>query len=479
MRMSGPSSVFSRAAAGPAAVSLALHRRRRALAMGAYSFQMGTGAGSGAASGAATGASIGSAVPIVGTAIGAVVGAVVGAIAGAIGKKDPEDANFQQAIQIYNTQGQQGVLNIPNKYLVLAGLFDLKSIHTNIPIYKKYGRMGEQRFVTDLCNLLYNAGQSGQIVPTDTIVGIKQRIVDPWIASWGYGPMADPNAGMIDTIILGMTAEYLMGGQGLWLDVNGNPTFRNLPNFTLPKATATPAPAPTVAPTVAPTPSGGITRLVTTSPSPLPAPPVSLAPAPTAVPALPSVPAQAAPIPMPNSRAGATITYQSGGSLVTPFGTFAFSGVPETSGSGYYMLLNGAQNGSGVMLQWTGSQVIAQDAFGRTFTWDATGQRWQLIQQATAPGTIVGPVSAPPTATPSGGTAVGISQPLVPVSVPGGGINYAPAPGAAPTAPSSPVTAGLSSVPNWAWILAIVGVGFAIAMPQTAGVPKSRARMTR
>src|SRR5215471_9927922 len=125
-------------------------RRRRALAgYGAVGIQTGVGAGAGAAQGASTGATVGSVIPVVGTAVGAVVGAVVGAIAGAIGKKDPEDANFQQAEAIYQAQGQQGILNIGNKYLVLAGLFDLhpNQIKGNIPIYKKYGRMGEQHFV--------------------------------------------------------------------------------------------------------------------------------------------------------------------------------------------------------------------------------------------------------------------------------------------------------------------------------------------
>lgn len=212
----------------------------------------GQGAGTGAEKGTLTGASIGSKVlPGIGTVVGAAVGAIVGAIAGSIGKADPESANFNQAIAIYAAQGQNGVLNIPNLYLVLAGLFDLSSIHTNIPIYKKYGRMGEQRFVTDMCNLIYQAGQSGQITGSDTPLTVMARIVQPWIDSWGYGPMADPNAAMINTVILGMVAQYLMGGQGLWLDVNGNPTFANLPTFHLAASAASAAPpAQSAAPTV-------------------------------------------------------------------------------------------------------------------------------------------------------------------------------------------------------------------------------------
>lgn len=397
-------------------------------AFGAQQFQMGTGAGSGAAAGAASGASIGSAVPVIGTAIGAVVGAVIGAIAGSIGKKDPEDADFQQAIAIYNSQGLQGVLNISNKYLVLAGLFDLRSIHTNIPIYKKYGRMGEQRFVTDLCNLLYSAGQAGKIAPTDTVIAVKQRIVDPWIDSFGYGPMADPNAKMIDTIILGMTAEYLMGGQGLWLDVKGNPTFKNLPNFALPAAaTATP---PVSVPIYAPQPTGAVTPVLTSST------PVSAA----------------QPVPQVSS-----VAIPGGFNLV---GTA--NGMPAYQGA------------DGRFYSWNGTQMLPLTGTLTTSSGNAVPIQNGVTAPA-APGQSIGPQYAQL----DPGTLQAIQSMLAQGATPQQTYQAAVSSGVPPAAAANAVQAagtgaGLPSWMGWAGVgLGVIMLGFALARPSGG---KSRAR---
>lgn len=192
-----------------------------------------TALGASAASAVGAGAAAGSVVPIIGTAIGAIVGLLASGVLNH--RVDPEVANFNQAIALHNSN-PTSVLNIANKYLVLAGLFDLEpgQIKGNIPIYKKYGRMGEQKFTTDLMNLIYNAGQSGKITANDTPTTVFNRIVQPWIDSWGYGPMTDANADMITKILLGMTAEYLMGGQGQWSAVGGQFPFTSVPHFTLP-----------------------------------------------------------------------------------------------------------------------------------------------------------------------------------------------------------------------------------------------------
>lgn len=190
--------------------------------------------------GAAAGAAAGSVVPIIGTAIGAIVGLVA---SGALNKKkDPEDANFQQASQMY-LQNPLSVLNIADKYLVLAGLFDLTSsqIKGNIPIYKKYGRMGEQRFVTDMMTLIHDAAAQGKITPQDTPETVMTRIVQPWIDSWGYGQMVDSNAGMINMILMGMIAEYASDQQTSWLAVGGDYPFGNLPKLIVPGATTAPS----------------------------------------------------------------------------------------------------------------------------------------------------------------------------------------------------------------------------------------------
>jgi hypothetical protein len=222
---------------------------------------------SGVSRGYTVGAAIGQvAIPIPG--IGAAVGALVGAVAGwadaAFNRKDAEDVNFQQAMAMSQQNGPESVLNIGNKYLVLAGLFDLtpNQIKGNIPIYKKYGHMGEQRFVTDMMNLVYSAAQSGQIGPNDTAQSVFSRIVQPWINSFGFGPMSDSNSEMITYILMGMLAEYFVGLQTRWHAIGGDYPFGGLPPFSLPQAalpqgpTSSPTPSPVYQP-AAPTQSSG------------------------------------------------------------------------------------------------------------------------------------------------------------------------------------------------------------------------------
>lgn len=191
-----------------------------------------SGAASSAAKGASAGATIGSVVPLLGTAIGAIGGAIGGAMASLLSsRKDPENANFDQAVAMWQAN-RLSVLNIANKYLVLAGLFDL-NIKTNIPIYKRYGHMGEQKFVTDMMTLIYNAAQAGKITPSDTPQTIMVNVVQPWIDSWGFGPMADPHGDLINLILMGMIADYVAGNQTSWKAIGGQYPFASLPPFKL------------------------------------------------------------------------------------------------------------------------------------------------------------------------------------------------------------------------------------------------------
>lgn len=193
-----------------------------------------TGIAIGAGSAIGLGAAAGSVVPIIGTAIGAIVGLIASGVLSS--KKDPENFNFDQAVAMWQAN-RLSVLNIGNKYLVLAGLFDL-NIKTNIPIYKRYGRMGEQKFVTDMMTLVYNAAQSGKITASDTPQTIMVNVVQPWIDSWGFGPMADPHADLINLILMGMIADYVAGNQTSWKAVGGDYPFASLPPFKLPGNTA-------------------------------------------------------------------------------------------------------------------------------------------------------------------------------------------------------------------------------------------------
>lgn len=231
--------------------STLLQEGKTGISAGSTAATISTTIGSGIASAVGAGAAAGSFVPVIGTAIGVIVGLVASGVFSH--RVDPEVGNFNNAMALY-AQNPQAIYNIADKYLVLAGLFDLEpgQIKGNIPIYKKYGRMGEQRFTQDMVNLIYNAAQAGQITGNDTPESVFARIVQPWINDFGFGVMQDRNADMINEILVGMIAEYVTGlWRNRWFARSGDMPNWQIPTFGLPSA-ATPA---AVAPTASATPS--------------------------------------------------------------------------------------------------------------------------------------------------------------------------------------------------------------------------------
>ncbi len=238
-----------------------------------------TSIGAGVASAIGAGAAAGSVVPIIGTAIGAIVGLVASGVFNR--KVDPEVGNFNNAMALAKAQGPAAVLNIQDKYLVLAGLFDLHpdQIKGNIPIYKKYGRMGEQKFVTDMCNLIQQAANQGIITANDTVQSVYDKVVAPWINGFGFGAMQDSNSDLITYLLLGLIGEYVSGQyKTRWYAVGGQFAFGNLAPFTLPSASAA----------VAPTQSGTPTPVTSVTAPAQPAVQPAVQPAQTSAVAIPS-----------------------------------------------------------------------------------------------------------------------------------------------------------------------------------------------
>lgn len=226
-----------------------------------------TAIGTGVASAIGAGAAAGSFIPIIGTAIGAIVGLIASGVFNH--RVDPEVGNFNNAMALVRQSGPQAVFNIADKYLVLAGLFDLLpgQIKGNIPIYKKYGRMGEQKFVQDMMNRIYAAGQSGAIGPNDTPQSVMAKVVQPWIDSFGLGPMQDSNTEMINNILTGMIAEYVTGlWKTRWYARAGDFPNWQIPVFSLPSGAGV-APGTSGTPTqVSAPPSSGLTPTGANSP---------------------------------------------------------------------------------------------------------------------------------------------------------------------------------------------------------------------
>lgn len=211
--------------------------------------------GSGVASAISAGAAAGSFIPIIGTAIGIIVALVASGVFNH--RTDPEVGNFNNAVNLFKNN-PDGIYNIADKYLVLAGLFDLEpgQIKGNIPIVKKYGRLGEEHFTQDMANRIYTAAQTGVIGPSDTPQTVMAKVVQPWIDGFGYGPMQDSNAEMINDILVGMIAEYVTGlWKTRWYARSGDMPNWQIPVFSLPSgAGVTPSTAGTPTQASAPLP---------------------------------------------------------------------------------------------------------------------------------------------------------------------------------------------------------------------------------
>lgn len=340
---------------------------------------VGAGAGRGAETGAAQGAAAGSIAGPIGTAIGAVVGAIGGAIAGSINKRDPEQANFDQAVAIWQNN-RLNVLNLANKYLPIAGLFDLNLKGPHIPIYLRYGHMGEEKFVHDLALLVYQAAQNGQITASDTPQTVMVKVVQPWIDAWGFGPMNDPHTDLINLLIMGLIADYVAGfGPSAWRARSGDlpASFSQIPPFSLPGGSTAAQYAPTSA-------VAGSTLSAITMPTPAGG---------TVAPGSSQSAAQATPV-VSVSQAGQSIA--PGQSLAFGGGTFSFGSNGDGQGN-TNVLFNGADTPTlafaanpvnpvsrGVTLHVAsnGALLLVQ-ASGNTFGWTSNG--WQYIPSGSIP----------------------------------------------------------------------------------------------
>jgi hypothetical protein len=167
--------------AGPLAAGLSVYNF-------AKNWQSGDTGGD-ALRGAEAGASIGSVIPGLGTIAGAVIGGAVGAASSLFGpgKEDPENANWDQYAAAYDKGGASAVQGATpsQNFQLLAGIFDARS--SNLPFYQKYGRMGENRFMSDMTGKINQALAAGTISKTDSASAIYSKVVGPWINAMSPG----------------------------------------------------------------------------------------------------------------------------------------------------------------------------------------------------------------------------------------------------------------------------------------------------
>jgi len=240
-------------AAGYAAIPLSLYNEVKNWQSGAT--------GQDALGGAATGAAIGSIVPGIGTAIGALLGGAAGALSSAFGsgKVAAENAPFEGYTQAYNKANQMDpkmaqnlAQTVQNPYLPLAGYFDLRSnqLKGNNPMYAQYGRMGEQKFVNDMVGQINQAAKSGAITNQDDANAIYNKVVDPWMASWGKGQSTDSNAAAMKGLLTQMISQYSSGDAAKnWTSIGGDQTFKNIGKLSFAPTTGPYGPSTQTAPT--------------------------------------------------------------------------------------------------------------------------------------------------------------------------------------------------------------------------------------
>jgi hypothetical protein len=451
---------------------------------------VGAGAGAGAAIGASQGASIGSAiVPGVGTAIGAAIGAIGGAIAGAINKKDPEQYNFDQAVALWQAN-PDAVYSIGNKYLPLAGLFDLSLKNPHIPIYQKYGRMGEQKFVTDLVNLIYRAGLSGQISTSDTPITVFSNIVQPWINSWGYGPMQDPHADLINRLMIGMVLDYVTGDwKTAWFARSGDFPFSSLPSFQLPAAAppppaAAPAPPPVALPSPA-TPQ--VPALPAPAPTPVPTPvsvqpvaPIGVGAAVAPVAALTPPPSAVTPLvatptaPVVTSPSCTSPLVWNGTACVLPTPTTTPAPTSSPTGLPVATVAASPPAGFSVIGNDTNGNPVFSNSQGVLYQWNGTAMQMFVGQLQTGQSVAAQVQAAVQSALAQGQTTAQAAQTAL-AQVQSQGVAVTPAiqsqvtdqTAAAATAPTTVTMAGVSGFGSTGLlvVLGVVGVLFATARP--------------
>ena len=200
------------AVAGPLAGALSIYNFAKNWQSGAT--------GADALRGAQTGATVGSIAGPIGTLVGAGVGAAVGAASSIFGpgRMDPENIGWDQYAQAFQKGGAAGVSGATpaQNFQMLSGIFDARG--SNIPFYQRYGRMGENQFMTDMTGKINSALASGQIAPNSTPQQIYSQVVEPWVNSmsangWQNTSTAKgaPEKAAIGNLLTNLIGQYQSG----------------------------------------------------------------------------------------------------------------------------------------------------------------------------------------------------------------------------------------------------------------------------
>jgi Domain of unknown function (DUF4329) len=238
--------------------------------------------GSEALQGAEAGAAVGSIIPGVGTIVGAVIGGAIGAISSAFGPgaMDPENQSWDGYASAYQKNPNSVDQATPSQnFQALAGIFDARG--SNIPFYGAYGRMGENKFTSDMLHNINNAVSTGKVAANSSAQQIYSQVVQPWITSMGGSNgwkdtntvKGAPEKDAIGNLLTNLIAQWQAGGitSTTKLGIDGQPLQGGVPAWAgkpiiIPTATAQQTAAVkngTTPSQYAPTPSGGVRQQIT------------------------------------------------------------------------------------------------------------------------------------------------------------------------------------------------------------------------
>jgi hypothetical protein len=94
---------------------------------------------------------------------------------------DAENVGWDQYAKAYQGAGSAGVAGASpaQNFQALTGIFDSRG--SSIPFYGKFGRMGENQFMTSMTGQINSALASGKLSKTASPQQIYSQVVEPWI----------------------------------------------------------------------------------------------------------------------------------------------------------------------------------------------------------------------------------------------------------------------------------------------------------
>jgi hypothetical protein len=118
---------------------------------------------------------------------------------------------------------------VTNPYIAMAGLMDRRS--SDLPMYAQYGRMGEQKFATDLVGKVNDAFKSGAVPQGASSQQVYQQVIAPWVDKMGsgYSKVGSTYTSTTQGLVQQMVNQYMNGTAAQnWKSIGGDSPFSSV-----------------------------------------------------------------------------------------------------------------------------------------------------------------------------------------------------------------------------------------------------------